>query len=331
MSETVGVDLGGTNLRIALFRGDDTTAVAQHKSPVGEPRDPETIVERIAATIDRLLADNDVTTARIPVGVGIAAMLRDNRGTVAHSPHLRWHDVSFGDMLRERLGDDRPVVITNDVNAITYGEWSAGAGRGVDDLLAVFVGTGIGGGLVAAGNLIEGATNCSGEIGHFTVVYDDKAASCACGRRGCVEAYVGGKYLQRRIRGELTGGARSIAVRMAGGAQNVTMSHIDAAAADGDDYSLELYTELAPMLAATLSNAVMLLNPARLVLGGGVMSRTPVFREHIIAAIQVGTIPACMDELEIVEAELGDDAGLVGSARLARARTEAPWLQGTES
>lgn len=331
MSETIGVDLGGTNMRVALFRGEDVTPIAHHKSAVGEPRDPRTLVERLASTIERLIADNDVSAPRVPIGVGIAAMLRDNRGTVAHSPHLRWHDTAFGDMLRDRLGPDRPVVVTNDVNAITYGEWSAGAGRGVDDVLAVFVGTGIGGGLVAGGRLIEGATYCSGEIGHSTVVWGDGALPCACGRRGCVEAYVGGKYLERRVRGELSGGARSIAVRMAGGAGNVTMSHIDAAAAEGDDYSLDLYTELAPMLATTLSYAIMLLNPARLILGGGVMSRTPVFREHVIAAIEVGTIPACMDELEIVEAELGDDAGLVGSARLARARSEAPWVQGSDS
>ena len=329
MSEAIGVDLGGTNLRVALYRGEDVTPVAQHRSAVDQPRDPVTMIERVAATIERLIAECAPTATSIPVGVGIAAMLRDDRGTVAHSPHLRWHDVAFGDLLRERLGPDRPLVVTNDVNAITFGEWSAGAGRGVNDVLAVFVGTGIGGGLVAGGQLIEGSTFCAGEIGHSTVVYGSGAAVCACGRRGCVEAYVGGTYLQRRIRGELAGGVRSTAVRRAGGVEHVTMSHIDAAAAEGDDYALELYTELAPMLGAILSNAVMLLNPARLILGGGVMSRTPVFREHVIAAIEVGTIPACMDRLDIVEAELGDDAGLVGSALLARQRagSDTPWLE----
>ncbi len=316
----IGVDLGGTNLRVALLQGSSAPEpLAQRRELVGFERDPAAVTARLGAAIRALLATAGQLEGDelIPVGIGIAAMLRGKDGMIAHSPHLHWYDTPFGEMMQAELGPRHPVFVYNDVNAITYGEFALGAGRDVDDVLAVFVGTGIGGGIVAGGRLVEGASNCAGEIGHFTVVYGDDAALCACGKRGCVEAYVGGHYVQKRIREELAAGIPSAATKLVGCTDLVTPTHLDAAAADGDDYALDLYAELAPLLAATLSNAVTLLNPARLILGGGMLSRTPVFREHVVAAFEVITIPAALDACQVVDAALGDDAGLIGSATLA--------------
>ncbi|HTM20597.1 MAG TPA: ROK family protein, partial [Kofleriaceae bacterium] len=255
--------------------------------------------------------------AVIPVGVGVAAMLRDRRGTVANSPHLRWRDVPFGRMLRDRLGSGYRVGVYNDVNAITWGEHQRGAAAGATDVLAVFVGTGIGGGLVANNRLVEGASNCAGEIGHVKVDWSDKARPCNCGKRGCVEAYVGGSYLLERLHTELHGRARSSAVVRAGGAEFVTPGHIDAAAAEGDRYALALWSELAPLLGVALANAVTLTNPARLVLGGGVLFGAPLLREQAVAAFEIACNAPNRDRCEVVDAALGDDAGLIGSALLA--------------
>lgn len=309
----IGFDLGGTNLRVASFVPGDHTPRNHHKEPVGEPRDPVTIVERIAAIAERLAGDATSAT----VGIGVAAMLRDRVGTVANSPHLRWRDVPFGALLAVRLGSRFKVGIYNDVNAIVWGEAVAGAARGSRDVLGVYVGTGIGGGVISGGQLVEGATNCAGEIGHVKVRWDDDAAPCACGQRGCVEAYVGGTYLLSRIKRELEAGVKTSAIALAGGVDLVTPSHVDQAAAKGDPWALELWTELAPLLAVALGNAVAVLNPERLILGGGMLGRAPTFLELVETTILVAAPVASTERLEIVLAQLGDDAGLVGAADLA--------------
>ena len=308
----IGIDLGGSTLRAALVQvggsgvggagvGAETTSAAivrAHRELLGEPRDPEAIVDKVARVVESLEPSG-------PVGIGIAAMLSDREGTVANSPHLRWRDVPFGRLLAARL-PDRPIVITNDVNAIIWGEFVAGAARGCRDVLGVYVGTGIGGGVIANGQLVEGVTNSAGEIGHTKVRWGADAAPCQCGQRGCIEAYLGGSYLLARIARE-TGTAG-------------TPADVDRLAAAGDPWALALWQELAPLLSITLGNAVSLLNPERLVLGGGVLARTPVLvamvREHMAET----TNGPSWGPLSVVLAELGDDAGLVGAAQLATTR-----------
>lgn len=331
----VGVDLGGSNLRVAVYRelgaaaaaccangtplAQEPAAVVRH--PVGNDRRMEAIIERIVGAVHEVLGAVGVSrVAVVPVGVGVAAMLSDRKGTVANSPHLGWRNVAFGPALAKRLGPARPVGVYNDVNAVTYGEFGVGAGAGSRDMLCVYVGTGIGGGLVMNGQLIEGATNCAGEIGHVKVAWGEDAAPCNCGGRGCVEAYVGGSYVQARIRRELQIGARSLAVDLASGDPSVVNpGHVDAAAADGDPWALALWTELAPLFAVALGNAITLVNPDRVVLGGGMFGRTPTLRDQSLLALSLVTPPALLDPVDIVMAALGDDAGLVGSALLADA------------
>ena len=315
MSSHIGIDLGGTNLRAALFH-DDTKPVVVHKEAVGEMRDPASIVERIASIAERLVQS---VSDPVTVGVGLAAMLKDRRGQVANSPHLRWRNVPFGELLAKRLGSRYRVGVYNDVNAIVWGEAVAGAARGCRDVLGVYIGTGIGGGVISGGVLVEGATNCAGEIGHVKVRWDDDAAPCACGGKGCVEAYCGGSYVAKRIAAEvLTKGKKSLAITLAGSPEAVTPGHVDRAAEEGDEWALGLWTELAPLLGVALGNAISILNPERLVLGGGLLGRTPVLYGLVGIALTIAVPAASLDPLTIVPAELGDDAGLVGAANLAK-------------
>lgn len=314
----IGVDLGGSNLRAAAFGdGDGATPFEIHKEAVGDDRAPDAIVARVARTIEGLAGGS---AGPVAVGVGVAALLRDRRGTVANSPHLRWRDVPFGELLGRRLGARYRLGVYNDVNAITWGEAVAGAARGYRDVLAVYVGTGIGGGLIVGGQLVEGASNCAGELGHTKVRWDDEAAPCMCGGRGCVEAYVGGSYLVARIRRELANKRlKTTVIERAGGSIDaVTPSHVDAAALDGDAWALGLWTELAELLAVALGNALAILNSQRLILGGGVLGRTPALRAMTEIDLMLVAPPASLEPLTIAVAELGDDAGLVGAARLAR-------------
>jgi glucokinase len=295
----IGIDLGGSNLRAAIVEGD-ATLVRQLREPVGEPRDPETIADRIARVCMDLAGD----AGQISVGIGIAAMLRDRNGTVANSPHLRWRDIAFGPLVAARLGERFRVGIYNDVNAIVYGEAIAGAARGCRDVLGVYVGTGIGAGLISNGQLVDGASSCAGELGHTKVRWDESAAVCQCGSRGCLEAYCGGTYLDRRVS----------ALR---GKSDITLSDVDTAAAAGEEWALTLWTETATLLAVALGNAVALVNPERLVLGGGVLSRCPTLFALVETLLPVAGNSASLEPLVVVASALGDDAGLVGAAHLA--------------
>jgi len=299
----IGIDVGGTNLRAAIVDGE-ATLVTQHREPVGEPRDPDTLADRIARIVRDLAQSGNAPDHDVRVGVGIAAMLRDRDGTVANSPHLRWRDVPFGRLLAARLGERFRVGVYNDVNAVVYGEAIAGAARGCRDVLGVYVGTGIGAGLVINGELVDGASSCAGELGHTKVRWDADAAPCACGSRGCLEAYCGGSYLDRRVQ----------SVR---GRSDITLSDVDTAAAAGEDWALTLWTETATLLAVTLGNAVALLNPERLVLGGGVLARCPTLYGLVETMLEVAGNSASLERLSVVPAALGDDAGLVGAAHLA--------------
>jgi len=292
---SLGIDLGGTHLRAAVFDADHVK-LAEHRELVGEPRDPERIAARVAELATQLGAD--------AVGIGIAAMLRDARGTVASSPHLRWRDVPFGELLAARLPRDLPLGIYNDVNAIAWGETRAGAARGCRDVLAVYVGTGIGAGVVTNGELVAGASQTAGELGHTKVRWGDDAEPCACGQRGCLEAYLGGSYLERRY--------------------GALASELDAAAAAGDPDALARWTELATLLAVALGNAIAVLNPERLVLGGGVLARCPMLVELATAALEIAAPRASLEHLAVVTGELGDDAGLVGAADLVTSTRRKP-------
>jgi glucokinase len=309
----LGVDLGGTNLRAAVFDDIGDAPREVHKERVGDDRDPEAIVSRIAELVTRFAGD----ATAVPVGVGIAAMLRDRRGTVANSPHLRWRDVAFGALLAKRLGSRFRVGIYNDVNAVVWGESVAGSARGCRDVLGVYIGTGIGGGVISGGQLVEGTSNCAGEIGHAKIRWDDAAEPCACGQRGCIEAYVGGSYVQRRIHAELAKRPKALPVQLAGKVEDVTPSHVDTAAASGDEWSLALWTELSTLFAVVLANTLAVLNSERLVLGGGLLGRAPTLYELVETALMVAAPVATTEALTVVAATLGDDAGLVGAAALA--------------
>ena len=315
----VGVDLGGSNLRAALFTDDSATPTRVIRQPVGSQRDPDAVCSAIATVVEELTAAHIATvTVPISVGVGVAAMLCDRRGTIANAPNLGWRDIAFGPLLASKLGDRFAIGVYNDVNAIAWGEAAFGGGRGAADMLAVYVGTGIGAGLVTNGQLVEGTSSCAGELGHCKIAWGADAAPCACGSRGCVEAYAGGASIMQRIKRDLSDGLSLATVVLAGGIDAATPSHVDQAATDGDPWALELWQEMATALAVAIGNALALLNCERLVLGGGLLGRTPTLLEHVLAALEVVAPRAAMTPLTIVAAELGDDAGLVGAADLAR-------------
>lgn len=318
----VAVDLGGTNLRAAMYDlsavvGDAVPVpVKEHREQLGDDFDPARVATRIAGLVQTVSGQGSQSV----VGVAVAGMLRGTTGIVANAPNLGWRDVPFRDLLAARLG--RETLLVNDVNAIAYGEYAFGAGRGVRDVLCVFAGTGVGGGFVAAGQLVEGGSNAAGEIGHTKVSLAPDAPPCACGSRGCVEAYAGGRTLMERIQRDLRAKIPDAARvgTLAGSIDAAHAGHLDQAAAQGDPYAIAILDEVTPLLGMVIANAVTLLNPSRLVLGGGMWTRSPEFARRVRSAYERCVGGPAGEACAVVATALGDDAGLLGAAALVASR-----------
>ena len=309
---SVGVDLGGTNARVALVDVvEGGRIVVETKAPVTD-KAPEKVADLVAELVKKV----DPERVGDGVGIGFAGMLRGWTGVVVNAPNFGWREVDFRALLRQRLG--AKVELYNDLNAITFGEAVYGGARGARDVLCVYVGTGVGAGLVCDGELYIGATHLAGEIGHAKVVPGGRM--CGCGQRGCVEAYVSGRNLANRAREELQT-QKSSAVTRAGGVDKVHAGHLDEAAREGDAYADALWNEVAPLLGMMLANAVVLLNPSHVVLGGGVLEGAPELRRRVLVAFRALVNAASAEGLAVASTTLGDNAGMLGAAALiARGR-----------
>lgn len=307
MRAVAGVDLGGTNITVGLV-DEDFRVVDDTKVPT--PRGPEPVVDAIVAQV-RALGDDVVA-----VGVGAPGPVSD--GVVLTAPNLPgWGGpVPLAQRLQEALG--LPVEVENDATAGTVGEWRAGAGHGSDHLLGVWLGTGVGGGLVLDGRPYRGASGGAGELGHVPVRLD--GAQCGCGLRGCVEAYAGRASMERTVRLAAEAGRPTTMLDIAAGTgkQRLTAKVWAKALDDDDPLAVAVFGEAVAVVGAGIASAVNLLDLDRVVLGGGLTERfgkrlTRRVREATRAHLLVADKP-----LQVVAAELGDHSGMVGVAALAR-------------
>jgi glucokinase len=313
----LGVDLGGTNVRAALVDRGSGSVAALRREALSD-RSPEAVVEMVASVVSGVAGPGG-PRARGRIGVGVAGQVLGSTGVVLNAPNLGWRDVPLGRMLEGRLGVS--VRVVNDLSAAAWGEFQHGAARGARHALVVFVGTGVGAGLVLDGRLHEGAHGVAGELGHVKVRPPrpgEPPRRCGCGAVGCLEAYAGGANLAARVRGELAAGVRSWIRDLADGdLSRVTASHVEQASAAGDAYARRLWEEVGELLGTAVAAAVTLLNPERVVLGGGVLLGSPTLHELVEWRIRAETSRSAAAGLHVRLAELGDDAGVMGAALLA--------------
>ncbi|MCL7972008.1 MAG: ROK family protein [marine benthic group bacterium] len=312
---TVGVDLGGTKIHAALVDARGRVA-ASHRTGTDIEGGPSKAVADIVRCVHACAPDLAEVGA---VGVGVAGQVDTKKGIVRSAPNLGWSDFPLGERLEQVLGV--PVAVENDVRAISWGVWRHGAGRDVDDLLVLFVGTGVGGGIVSGGLPITGDRGVAGEIGHSTLVQGGRL--CTCGRRGCLEAYAGGWAIAARAREAVAEDPEAgQAILDAAGKGEVTAVVVSQAAADGDPLAARLLDETARCLGSGLAGLVHVLNPRRIVLGGGVIDGNPHLVDIVESVVREQTIPIFSDRLEFRGSELGPQAGVIGAASLARRRLQ---------
>lgn len=312
----LGVDLGGTNARVALLDVATGALVAARREPLTD-RAPEATARLITALVREVAKVAGVDAASLgTAGVGVAGQCLGRTGIVVNAPNLGWRSVAFGGMLAGALG--LPVRVANDLSAAAVGEHAFGAARGVGDALVVFAGSGVGAGLILAGRLYEGAYGVAAELGHVKVrpPGSQKERRCGCGEWSCLEAYAGGMNLAARLREDVNAGLADRVKAHAGDGANVSATAVEAAYAEGDLYARELWGGLGDLLGTAIANATTLLNPARVVLGGGVLAGCPNLSRIVRAHVMDKTARAARAGVEVVPAELGDDAGLVGAALL---------------
>jgi glucokinase len=312
MGLTVGVDVGGTKIAAGVVDEQGTiVATSRRESPASDS-------EAVEATIAELVLELKKGHAIEAVGVGAAGFVDVRRSTVLFAPNIAWRDEPLKAEL-ERL-TDLPVVVENDANAAAWGEFAFGCGKDVDDLLLVTVGTGVGGGIVLDGQLHRGAFGVAAEIGHLRVVPNGRP--CGCGNLGCWEQYASGSALVRDAQERVAAGGADVAgllERAGGRVEGLNGPIVTEAAQAGDPVAIELLTEVGRWLGEGIASLTAVLDPAVVAIGGGVSEAGDLLlepiREHFRANL---TARAYRPELSIRPAELGNKAGLIGAADLAR-------------
>jgi glucokinase len=309
---TIGVDVGGTKIAAGVV---DREGRIRDRRRVSTPADTaEALDKGIASVVTALCAEHRVAG----VGVAAAGFVDEGRATVRFAANLPWRDHPLRDILAEHI--DVPVVVENDANAAAWAEHRFGAGQGVADAVLVTVGTGIGAGIVIEGRLVRGAWGIAAEPGHMRLVPDGRL--CGCGLRGCWEQYASGSALlrQARLMAEEDPQAAATMLRAAGGRpEALTGQMISASAAAGDPAALDLLAETGRRLGEGLATVAAILDPAMIVIGGGVCEAGEALLGPARATfVSLLSGAAYRPLLEIRQARLGNDAGIVGAADLAR-------------
>ena len=311
---TVGVDIGGTKVAAGVVTpGGRVLARVRTQTPE-RSKSPEVVEDTIVSVVQELRSAHPVRA----VGVGAAGFVDQRRANVLFAPHLSWREEPLRESLSARLG--LPVVVENDANAAAWAEVSVGAAQGVDDVVVVNLGTGIGGAIVLNGRLYRGRYGLAGEFGHMTVV--PGGHRCECGNRGCWEQYASGNALTRKAR-ELVAAespvARALHQAVAGDLRQITGPLVSELAGKGDRACIELMREAGQWLGAGLANLAAAFDPELFVIGGGVSEAGGLLLEPAREAFERGlTGRGYRPEARVVSAALGNDAGLVGAAALAR-------------
>ena len=323
---TIGIDMGGTKV-LGVAVDDEGVVLAEVRVPSPGPRrassraagdagGPEPVIEVLASVTEHLRRQVDVEVSSVGVG---APGLVDNTGVLRYAPNLppgNGLDIVGG--LSARLGGLRTVV-DNDATCATAAEWAFGAAVGVTDAVMVTLGTGIGGGVIAGGHVVRGASGFAGEIGHMVV--DPTGPPCPCGKQGCWERFASGSGLGRLAREAAHAGRLDKVVSLAGGdAESVRGEHVTMAARSGDAGARAVLADLGWWLALGLSNLALALDPAVMVYGGGLVDTVTLVLDEVRTAFdELLEGRAYRPEVRILPAQLGERAGAIGAALVARA------------
>lgn len=312
-SVTIGIDLGGTNLKSAAV--DRTGRVLARQTMPIAGLSPDAAIAAMVSLVDRLLADASLARSDVVgVGVGAPGPLSRRTGRIIRAANLPgWVDVPLRDHLHEKL--QSPVILDNDGNAAAYGEYWAGAGRGTDDLVMLTLGTGLGAGVILNGQVLHGHFDNAAELGHMIIAAD--GLPCSCGQRGCLEQYASAGAVARRVITAMEQGESSTLSDELKEGDLIDAERVVRCAKAGDKLCLRIWDEACLYLALACINIQHAYNPSLVVLGGGMSKAGAFLVDRVTEHVTRHRWSLHDDFPTIALAKLGYEAGVIGAAGLA--------------
>jgi glucokinase len=310
----IGCDLGGTNLRAGIV--DSGSGQVSHLllTPTLAREGHDAVMARMAALIEEVIAAGGFSKSEIGgIGIGAPGVLDLERGLTLFLPNLAgtWPQVPLRDSIADAVG--LPVVLLNDVRSITFGEWKFGAGQGVETMACFAIGTGIGGGLVINGQLHLGIGGTGGELGHQMINFN--GPSCGCGNHGCLEAYASGPAIASMgIKAVVQGRTTIIGELVDFDINKITPGVIAKAAVQGDEIAHVILQEAGFYIGIAAANVCASIGPRKIVIAGGVSQIGEPILGPIRKTMRERVTIMPVEQVEVVQATLGDDAGVVGAA-----------------
>lgn len=315
MTETayaIGFDVGGTSLKAALVH--DGKILHTVNTPTPAEAEPAVGIQAMVKLIEELKSVAQGTPI-VGVGMGFAGLIDGPQGVVITSPNMpRWQHVPLAEQVEQHT--QLPVFIDNDVRAMALGEQAYGAGQGAQNMLCMTVGTGVGSAIILNGEIYRGSTLTAGELGHMMVVHQG-GRTCGCGNRGCLETVAGTEGILTLAQQYLKRGLAPVLQRLLSQGQALTPQLIYEAAIQNDAGAIAVFTEVGQWLGQTLAGVVNLLNPERIVIGGGIAQAGDFILEPLRTAIQLHAFERPASGVQVLPARLGAEAGMIGAAVLA--------------
>lgn len=314
-----GIDIGGTNIKFGLFDATGNVLYRNQKPTMAE-KGPQPLMHLIANIGEQLLyyaAEEDYHVDYVGVG-SPGAINCDTGQVIGPCPNIEnWTGMEIGKILSERL--NLPVFVDNDVNAMALAECRFGAARHSKEVLCVTVGTGIGGAVIIGGKVIHGYNYTAGELGHITINFE--GPDCACGNKGCLEAYCSSRYILQQTRNALEKDFNPIFREVLDSdLDNLTIKKIFAAIKKGDELAISIIKQTATYLGIGLAGIVNLLNPETVIIGGGITDGGGGFVETVEQEIKNRAFYSAVEKLSVFKASLGNDAGFIGAGLLGDKR-----------
>ncbi len=306
---SIGIDLGGTKILIALVERESGKVIECIKKKTKKDKGPKNITKKIIDGIEELKVDSSEIES---IGIGSAGQIDRKNGIILAAPNLDCYDLNLKKILSERF--NLPVFVGNDVEVAAIGEQNFGAGKGCDDFVCIFVGTGVGSAIIKDGKIIRGATGTAGEIGHMIV--DLNGRQCACGGHGCLEAYASRSAIERRIEGALKKGRKSCILEYLETGKSITSSMIQKSIEKDDELVLQYVTEASEYLSGGIASIINFINPELVILGGGLIEAVDYFYEKTIKKARTKSLPVPAEKIKFSKAKLGDYSGVIGAAFL---------------
>ncbi|GAW98348.1 ROK family glucokinase [Secundilactobacillus mixtipabuli] len=311
----IGIDLGGTTTKIA-FVSQDGEIMQKWSIPTDVSENGKHIVPNIITSLKKTMTDSGYTKDQfMGIGMGTPGAVDIENGTVIGAFNLNWKTTQrVRDQIQEGVG--LQLVLENDANVAALGEFWKGAGEKDSDVIFVTLGTGVGGGVIAGGQLLHGVNGGAGEIGHITV--QPNGYLCTCGKRGCLEQYssaTGIVHVAKDMAAEFTGKSRL--KELFDNNEEVTSKMVVYLADNGDILASRIVDRVSFYLGLALANCANILNPANIIIGGGVSAAGNTLLQPTTRYFQENTFPAVRDSTRIKLAQLGNDAGAIGASSLA--------------